>query len=75
MEDERLEGLMNSLAEDYTWEELHNINQIQKEMVEMMGVNPEHVIPLLYGAIQLKQLRDEKPPFWQEVLKQRVCRH
>lgn len=70
-----IEGLINALAEDHTWEELHDLPAMQHEMIEIMGVDPDHVIPLLYGAIQIKHLRDEKPPFWQEILKQKVCRH
>jgi len=75
MDEETIEGIINSLVEDYTWEELHDVESIKKNLEALIGVEPEYVIPLLFGAIQVKRLRDDNPVFWQEILKHRTQRH
>ena len=67
--DEILDELIDAVSEDFTWEELFNVPYMREQLGYLMGIEEEDMLPLIFGAIQIKILREGKFPLWRTLLK------
>jgi hypothetical protein len=63
--DEVIDQILEAIAEDFTFEELLDVSSMRRELDKLIQIENEQLVPLLFGALQLKTLRRGRRPLWQ----------
>jgi hypothetical protein len=63
--DEVIDQIMDAIAEDFTFEELLDVSYMRRELDKLIRIEDSNLVPLLFGAIQLKTLHRGRRPLWQ----------
>ena len=63
--DEVRDHIMDAIAEDFTFREILDVSYMRRELDKLIRIEDSNLVPLLFGAIQLKTLRRGRRPFWQ----------
>ena len=65
--DEAIDQIMEAIAEDFTIAELLDVSYMRRELDKLIQIEDSNLVPLLFGAIQLKTLRRGRRPLWQSL--------
>jgi hypothetical protein len=65
--DEVIDQVMEAIADDFTFEELFDVSYMREELAKLAQVEDYELVPILFGAIQLKTLRRGRQPPWKAV--------
>ena len=63
--DEVIDQIMDAIAEDFTFREILDVSYMRRELDKLIRIEDSNLVPLLFGAIQLKTLRRGRRPLWQ----------
>ena len=63
--DEAIDQIMDAIAEDFTFAEILDVSYMRRELDKLIQIEDSNLVPILFGAIQLKTLRRGRRPFWQ----------
>ena len=63
--DEAIDQVMEAIAEDFTFEELLDVSYMRRELDKLIQIEHYKLVPLLFGALQLKRLHRGRRPLWQ----------
>ena len=63
--DEVIDQIIEAIAEDFSFAELLDVSYMRQELDKLIQIEDSNLVPLLFGAVQLKTLRRGRRPFWQ----------
>ena len=63
--DEAIDQIMDAIAEDFTFREILDVSYMRRELDKLIQIEDSNLVPLLFGALQLKTLRRGRRPLWQ----------
>ena len=63
--DEVIDQIIEAIAEDFTFGELLDVSYMRRELDKLIRIEVSNLVPLLFGAIQLKTLHRGRRPLWQ----------
>jgi hypothetical protein len=63
--DEVIDQIMDAIAEDFTFREILDVSYMRRELDKLIQIEDSNLVPLLFGALQLKTLHRGRRPLWQ----------
>ena len=57
--DEVIDQIIEAIAEDFSFAELLDVSYMRRELDKLIQIEHYNLLPLLFGAVQLKTLRAE----------------
>ena len=69
LKDEDLQGIIDAISEDYSWDELTDTHFMLAELDKLLGLDRDQLLPIISGAIQIKRLHRESLPWWKRLLR------
>lgn len=63
--DEAIDQIIEAIAEDFSFAELLDVSYMRRKLHKLIQIEDSNLVPLLFGALQLKTLRRGRRPLWQ----------
>ena len=63
--DEAIDQIMDAIAEDFTFREILDVSYMRRQLDKLIQIEDSNLVPILFGALQLKTLHRGRRPLWQ----------